>query len=198
MPQRVIDLPVVWLYILHDQKTLSSFICVCVRHFQTTAKFRAHLWCPTACLHNISSVAFLWRGPPPTSPSKKRMRITRQIFTPNTKIQSFLFIFFNIFFLLLLGGHCHSIQHCFGSAAGNGPSWFFHGGRWTSFMCVFASTCSHVWDISTAFLHSGFMHRNQSSQPLGDFLQSYNKPPNASQIFKACDGILWSMAFHSS
>lgn len=93
------------------------------------------------------------------SPSKKRMRVTCQIFTQHSSI--------------LLWEHCNSIQHCLEVLLEMGPPWF----SWRlsqielAHVC-FASTCSHKRHSHHHILTRGSMHRDQSSQPLGVFLQS--------------------------
>lgn len=161
MPQQVIDLPVVWIYILHlkceqYRPTMwpSSFICACVHHFQTTGNFRGQLWCPTACLHNISTPVFVMYPP---SPSKKRMRITCQIFAQQSSI--------------LLGGHCHSIQHCLEVLLEMGPPWF----SWRPSQIELAHVCfastrthkRHSHRILTQGIHA---QRPEQSQPRAVFL----------------------------
>lgn len=164
MPQRVISLPVVWIYI-HTSKMWpkhcpsmwpSSFICVCVRHFQTTGNFRAHLWCPTACLHNIFSLVFvMYLHPLLRNAWESHVRSLHN--TPAFCWETF----------------CHSIQHCLEVLLEMGPPWF----SWRlsqielAHVC-FASTCSHKRHSHHHILTRGSMHRDQSSQPLGVFLQS--------------------------
>lgn len=156
MPQQVIDLPVVWIYILHlkcDQNIVPLcdhpvlFVPVCVI-------FRPLVILEASCdvqLHvfTTSPLMCLWCIPIPFKETHEN-----QIFTLQSS--------------LMLGSHSHSIQHCLEVLLEMGPPWFSWRPSQIELAHVcFASTCSHKRH-SHRILTQGI----QSSQPLGVFLQS--------------------------
>ncbi len=188
MPQRVISLPVVWIYI-HTSKMWpkhcptmwpSSFICVCVRHFQTTGNFRAQLWCPTACLHNISSLLFVMYP----HPLQRNAWVTCQIFTQHSSI--------------LLGDHCHYIQHCLEVLLEMGLPWFSWRPSQIELAHVcFASTCSHKRHSHHRILTQG-IHAQRPEQPAtGCFSPKLNHQMPTRPSTGACNSNILSRLYSS-
>lgn len=142
MPQRVVNLSVVWIYILHVTKLLSHcvtiqfYLCVCL---YPCVIFRPLVILAPSCnvqLHVFTTSPLLCLYP---HLYKELHEITSDFYTPPS---------------VLLEGHCHSIRHCLEVLLEMGPPRFGGGRhRLNSLICVCLHMLSHMGHFHRTLTH---------------------------------------------
>lgn len=186
MPQRVISLPVVWIYIIHlkcdqnivplcDHPVLFVSVCVIFRPlviFEPSCDVQLHVF-------TTSPLLCLWCIPIPFKETHESH--VRSLHKHSS---------------ILLGDHCHSIQHCLEVLLEMGLPWISWRLSQIELAHVrFASTCSHKRHSHHRILTQG-IHTQRPEQPAtGCFSPKLNHQMPTRPSTGACNSNICSSLF---